>query len=72
MYIDPLFQTYDLNQDGKIRVARIKETFNDCIVELKDICPENTREFALVATKLQEACMFAVRCISVISQYQAR
>lgn len=68
---DPLFQFHKLNEDGIIKAQEIAEIFTTALNELRDLCPENTREFSLVKTKLEEASFFAKKSMANLEENQA-
>lgn len=68
--IDPLFKVHTLNNDGIRRAASLALAFNGLLEELRVLCPENTREFSIVKTKLEEACFFAKKSIANLPENQ--
>lgn len=56
------FQVHMLNEDGKEKARQIAAAFDTCLESLKGSCPEG-REFAIVKTKLEEACFFAKKAM---------
>lgn len=61
--IAPEFQYHNLNSRGIGRCNFVSHEFTRLLTALKIVCPEG-REFSLVKTKLEEACMFAKKAIS--------
>lgn len=61
---DPLFQFHKLNSDGMNKAIEIAEIFTTCLNDLRDLCPEATREFSIVKTKLEEASFFAKKAMA--------
>ena len=68
--MDNLFTVHLLNEDGKQKAAEIAEYFDSCLDGLKTVCPENTREFSIVKTKLEEACFFAKKAMATDTENQ--
>lgn len=66
---DPLFRVHRLNEDGMKKAEEIAAAFNNCLVALKQLCPEG-REFAIVKTKLEEAAFFAKKSMANVQQNQ--
>ncbi len=64
MTIDPLFTFHRLNPSGIDKAVMIAELFTDLKNRLSILCPENTREFAIVKTKLEEASFFAKKSMA--------
>lgn len=62
--MDPLFQVHMLNENGRAKAKAIANEFDSLLINLKNICPENTREFAIVKTNLEQACFFAKKAIA--------
>jgi hypothetical protein len=58
------FAVHMLNQAGKEKAAAIADAFNWALEKLKMVCPENTREFSICKTKLEEACFFAKKAMA--------
>ena len=55
-----LFSFASINLEGRKSVAAIRDAFNGLMDVLENEVPEG-REMSIVKTKLQEACMFAIR-----------
>jgi hypothetical protein len=68
--MDPLFQVHLLNENGIKKATVLAEAFDSLITTLKGICPESTREFSLVKTKLEEASFFAKKSIANLPENQ--
>ena len=66
---DPLFQSHRLNDDGMKKADLIAEVFDDCLINLRPVCPES-REFSIVKTKLEEACFFAKKAMANVASNQ--
>jgi hypothetical protein len=66
--MDPLFEVHLLNDEGKARAQQIAETFDECLARLRKLCPEHTREFSIVKTKLEEAGFFAKKSMAVMPE----
>jgi hypothetical protein len=68
---NPEFQSHRLNETGIKKVDQVKELFDDLLSELTNdiwafhspLLPEG-RHLSIVKTKLEEACMFAVKAVS--------
>lgn len=56
------FHSFALNTDGDEKRKKAEKAFTNLLYELELICSEG-REFAIVKTKLQEACFYAVKSI---------
>lgn len=68
--MDPLFEVHKLNSEGLRRAGVLAKAFNGLLEELRTLCPENTREFSLVKTHLEEACFFAKKSIANLPENQ--
>ena len=68
--IDPAFQFHPLNEQGIRKAVRVAELFSELLAELNPICSVGSREFALVRTKLEEACFFAKKALAVLPENQ--
>lgn len=68
--IDTLFQVHRLNEDGLKKAEEIAGAFNNCLINLRGMCPEG-REFAIVKTKLEEAAFFAKKAMANVKENQA-
>jgi len=62
--LDPLFSSHKLRPEATTRVNAVKESFDDLLHTLRTLCPPG-REFALVKTKLEEACFYAVKAVAI-------
>jgi len=69
--MDSLFQFHKLNQSGQEKAQLIAEYFDLLLKGLKSQCPENTREFSVVKTKLEEACFFAKKSMAIQKENQS-
>ena len=58
------FDTQTLSDHGIKTAKDIAELFNNTLDQLKEYCPNN-REFAITKTKLEEACFFAKKSMSL-------
>ncbi len=67
---NPEFQTHRLNAEGIKKVERVKGLFDEFLRDLTeesltpDIQLPPGRHLSIVKTKLEEACMFAVKAVS--------
>lgn len=59
----PAFAVHMLNDDGKAKATAIANAFDTLGDELEELCPSG-REFAIVMTKLEEACFFAKKSMA--------
>lgn len=57
------FSVHMLNDEGKEKAAAIAVAFDTLVDELEDLC-SGGREFAIVRTKLEEACFFAKKSMA--------
>ena len=62
--MDPLFQVHRLNPEGLKKAEFIATAFDNLLTDLRARCPEPTREFSIVKSKLEEACFFAKKAIA--------
>lgn len=67
---DPLFSHNRLNEQGIDKVTRAQDSFSRLLRELESITALGGREGALVRTKLEEACFYAKKNISLIKENQ--
>lgn len=61
--MDPIFQVHRLNPGGLVKAEFIANAFDDLLKSLQMHIPGG-REFAIVKTKLEEACFFAKKAIA--------
>jgi hypothetical protein len=61
--MDKLFQVHMLTDEGKRKAVDIANHFDLLLHQLARLCPEG-REFAIVKTKLEEACFFAKKAMA--------
>ena len=61
--MDPLFQVHRLNPAGQKNAQIVAESFDELLRHLTAHVPAG-REFAIVKTKLEEACFFAKKAIA--------
>jgi len=61
--MDTAFEVHKLNSRGLDKAREIAQNFDDLLAHLGTLClaagATGSREFALVRTKLEEACFFA-------------
>ena len=70
--MDKAFQTHKLNQRGFAAATDIAESFDRLLINLAVFgCDTGTREFAIVRSKLEEACFFAKKAMAQRSDMQA-
>lgn len=60
----PEFAFNALSADGIAKAISIAILFNDVLSDLSVLCPQETREFSIVKTKLEEACFFAKKAMA--------
>jgi hypothetical protein len=63
--VNPLFVTHPLNGNGQKKVWDIRAAFTTLLGVITENCPDG-RELAIVKTKLEEAGMYTVKCISLV------
>ena len=68
---DPLFISYPLSDTGIKKVETITDGFNNLLTEIRPVVPAG-REWSIVQTKLEEACMYAKKAVSTLAQNQGR
>ena len=66
-----MFESKKLNDEGLCRIEIVKEAFKGLLNKLEFSCPEG-REFSIVKTKLEEACFYAVRSVSLNPENQIK
>lgn len=67
------FGHINLNQDGIQASTAIAEAFSEFLTELEEGFGKDghcQREWALVRTKMQEACFYSKKAVSLIPHYQ--
>ena len=69
--MDPLFTVHILSSEGIDAAHRVACAFDNLLSELRAVCMENTREFSIVKTKLEEACFFAKKVVAIDTRNQA-
>jgi len=62
--MDPLFAVHQLNDAGIAKATAIAQCFDGLLIQLRQLCTENSREFAIVKTKLEEAAFFAKKSMA--------
>lgn len=70
--IDGLFAFHKLNASGIVKAQDIANAFHNLLVDL-DIAVgpgAKSREFALVRTKLEEACFYAKKAMACVPENQ--
>lgn len=67
-----MFDSHKLNGRGLQTVAVVREIFTKTLADLDEALgtAKKTRENSIVATKLEEACFFAVRAASIAPENQ--
>ena len=68
--MNPLFEVHMLNEQGKDAARDIATKFDNLVLDLEKVCGAG-REFAIVKTKLEEACFFAKKAMANQKSYQA-
>lgn len=69
---DPLFTSHKLNSQGQTKAIDIAQAFDELLSTLRDLCPENTREFSITKTKLEEACFYAKKSMAMKEDNQEK
>jgi hypothetical protein len=64
-----MFESKKLNDDGLCKAGMIRDAFKGLLNKLEFTCPEG-REFSIVKTKLEEACFFAIKSVSLNPENQ--
>ena len=57
------FTVHMLNEVGKKKAILIAQAFDECMENLKTVCPES-REFSICITKLEESAFFAKKSMA--------
>lgn len=70
--MDDLFKAHHLTVGGVEKVNRVRETFDQCLQQLQKDMTGSGRYESMVKTKLEEACMLAVKAIAVQPANQER
>lgn len=66
--MDSLFEVHRLNNSGMAKASSIAACFDGLLLQLKTICPDNSREFSIVKTKLEEAAFFAKKAMAKLPE----
>lgn len=69
--MDPLFTVHILSSEGIDAAHRVACAFDNLLSELRAVCKENTREFSVAKTKLEEACFFAKKVVAIDTRNHA-
>ena len=59
----PIFQVHMLNENGINRANRIAQLFDNLLMDISEYIGDS-RESAIVKTKLEEACFFAKKAMA--------
>lgn len=62
---DNLFKFHKLNADGIKSAQYIQQDFENLVKGLQHLCGNSPREWAIVKTKLEEACFFAKKAMAI-------
>jgi hypothetical protein len=62
--MNQLFNSFQLTQEGIEKLEKVSIQFDDLLIFLSKQC-EESREFSLCKTKLEEACFYAKKSISI-------
>lgn len=65
-----LFKVYRLNASGMAKAQEIQTIFETTYYDLHKLCDPNSREFAVMKTKLEEACFFAKKAMAIQHENQ--
>jgi uncharacterized protein YggE len=65
--MDPLFEFHRLNEAGVAKANAVASAFDELLRILQEITAEEStgRPFAIVRTKLEEACFFAKKAVAI-------
>ena len=66
----PNFQVHLLNEDGIRKAQGLAKGFSSFLDDLEQVCGENSREMAIVRTKLEEASFFAKKAMASLPENQ--
>jgi hypothetical protein len=70
--MNPLFEVHILNDEGKANAKDIAGKFDNLLLDLEKVCGDPPgREWAIVKTKLEEACFFAKKAMANNKRNQA-
>lgn len=70
--VNSLFEVNRLNDDGMKKADEIAYQFDALYGKLVKLCPAEGREFAIVKTKLEEACFYAKKSMALIAKNQQK
>lgn len=62
--MDPIFRTHALSKEGQDKVDIIRQRFDDLLEEIAGNIAGGGRYEALTKTRLEEACMMAVKAVA--------
>jgi hypothetical protein len=68
--VNPLFQTHQLNAGGVVITKNVREDFDALLTNLEKLGALHGREGAIVKTKLEEACFFAIKAVCLFEGNQ--
>lgn len=63
MITNELFGSVKLTEKGQTDAKYIETIFSMALNQLAGLCPEHTREFSIVKTKLEEASFYAKKSL---------
>ena len=67
---DKLFKLHKLNAEGMGKATKISGVFDTALAELDKLCMDKGREWAIVKTKLEEACFYAKKSMAQMPENQ--
>jgi hypothetical protein len=69
--LSPEFSSYQLNELGQARCQNISVAFDTLLKVVEAALPES-RQLSIIRTKLEEACFYARKGVSLRQEYQAK
>lgn len=62
------FRSYQVDDVGYEEIGKVRIEFETFLTYLENVCGKDSREMAIVRTKLEEASFFAIKSLSILRQ----
>lgn len=65
--MNQLFKSFKTSKEGQEKITKVKTAFDDLLIFISKYC-EESREFSICKSKLEESCFYAVKSVSISNQ----